>query len=70
MHTKRAHCGTCWKKYFMLYVRIFHLNSLVSIDTYVWTLKDFSGILLSEYVDIEGISDMSFSVSWHFIIQS
>ena len=44
MHAKSAHYGTCRKKSFILYVLILHLNSLVSIDTSVWTLKTFPGI--------------------------
>ena len=35
MHAERAHYGVFRKKCFILYVRISHVNSLVSIDTYV-----------------------------------
>ena len=35
MHAERAHYGVCRKKCFISYVRISHVNSLVSIDTYV-----------------------------------
>ena len=35
MHTERAHYGTFRKKCFILYIRIPHVNSLVSIDTFV-----------------------------------
>ena len=59
MHAERAHYGTFRKKCFISYVRILHVNSLVSIDTLVWNLKTIPGILLSECQDIEGISDMS-----------
>ena len=30
MHAERAHYGTCWNKCFISYVRILHVNSLVS----------------------------------------
>ena len=43
MHADRAHYGVCQKKFFILYVRILNVNSSVSIDTYVWTLKTFHG---------------------------
>ena len=45
----------------------FHVNSLVSIDKYVWKLKTFPGILLFECQEIEDISDISYCVSWQFI---
>ena len=67
MHTESAQYGTCRKKCFILYVRILHVNSLVSIDTFVWTLKTFPGILSSECQDIEGISDISARVSRNFM---
>ena len=35
MHAERAHYGVCRKKCFISYMRISHLNSSVSIDTYV-----------------------------------
>ena len=41
MHAKRAHFGVFRKKCFISYVCISHVNSSVSIDTYVWTLKTF-----------------------------
>ena len=70
MHTGRAHYGMCRKKCFILYVRILHVNSLVSIDAYVWTLKTLPGILSFKCQDIEVIADMSYRVSWHFMTRS
>ena len=35
MHAEHAHYGVCRKKYFISYVRILNVNSLVSIDTYI-----------------------------------
>ena len=67
MHAERAHYGVCRKKCFILYVHISHVNSLASINTYVWTLKTLPGILSFERQDIEGIADMSSLVSWHFM---
>ena len=58
MHAERAHCGTSRNKYFISYVYISHVKSLVLIDTFVWTLKKFPGILLSKYQDIEGIANV------------
>ena len=60
MQTERAHYGVFRKKCFIPYVRISHINSLVSIDTFIWTLKlkTLPGILSSKYQDIEGIDDM------------
>ena len=43
MHAERAHYGVFRKKCFILYVHILHVKSLVSIDTYVWTLKTVPG---------------------------
>ena len=43
MHADRAHYGVCRKNCFISYVRISHVNSSVSVDTYVWTLKMFPG---------------------------
>ena len=34
MNAERAHHGTCRKKCFISYMRISHVNSLVSIDTF------------------------------------
>ena len=67
MHAERAHYGVCRKKCFISYVHILHVNSLASIDTYVWTLKTLPGILSFECRDIEGIADMSSRVLWHFM---
>ena len=67
MHTERAHYDTFPKDYFISYMRISHVKRLVSIDTYVWTLKTFPGILLLECQDIEGITDISSRVLWHFM---
>ena len=70
MNAKRAHYGVLPKKRFILYMRILHVNSLASIDTSVWTLKTFPGILLFECRYIEGITDMSSRVLWRFMTQS
>ena len=70
MHAERAHYVVCRKKCVLLYVHISHVNSLASIDPYVWTFKTFNGILLSEWRDIEGIYNMSTGVLWHFITRS
>ena len=70
MYTKRVHYGTFQKKCFISYVHIFHVNSLVSIDTFVWTLKTLTGTLLFECHDIEDISDMSSRVLWNFMTPS
>ena len=35
MHAKLAHYGMCRKKFFISYVRIKHVDSLVSIETAV-----------------------------------
>ena len=70
MHAERAHYGVFQKKCFISYVRISHVNSLASIDTSVWTLKTFPGILFLECRDIESISDMSSRVLWHFMTRS
>ena len=70
MHAERVHYGVCQKKCFISYVRISHVNSLVSIDTYVWTLKTLRGILSFKCWDIGGIADMSSHVSWHFMTRS
>ena len=43
MNAERAHYRVCRKKCFISYVSISHVNILVSIDTYVWTLKTFPG---------------------------
>ena len=55
------------EEFFISYVHILHVNSLASIDTSVWTLKKFPGILSFECQDIEVNSDMSSSVLWHFM---
>ena len=70
MHAERAHYGVCRKKFLISYVHISHVKSLVSIDTYVWTLKTFPGTLFIGCQDIEGIVDMSSRVLWHFMTQS
>ena len=70
MHAERAHYGTFRKNCFISYVHIARVNSLVSIDTFLWTLKTFPGILLYECQNIEGVTDMSARVLWHFITQS
>ena len=70
MHAERAHCGMCRKKCFISYVRILHVNILLSIDKFTWTLNTFPGMLSSECQYIEGISDMSARVSWHFMAWS
>ena len=62
MHAKRANYGVCRKKCFISYVRISHVNSLVSIDTYM-NVEDVPWILSFECWDIEGIADMSPRVS-------
>ena len=67
MHAERAHYGVWQKKCFILYVRFLHVNSLASIDTSVWTLKTFPGILSFEYRVIDDIADMSSCVLWHFM---
>ena len=67
MHAKSAHYGVCWKSFFISYVHISHVESLASIDTSVWTLNTFPGILSFECRDIEGISDMLSRVSWHIM---
>ena len=58
------------EEFFIWYVHISHVKSLVSIDTYVWTLKTFPGILSFECQYIEGISDMSFRVLWQNMARS
>ena len=65
MHAKHAQYGSFRKKCFISYVRILHVKSLVSIDTFAWTLKTFPGMWLSECQDIEGIYDMSARILWH-----
>ena len=70
MHAERAHYGVCWKNCFISYVRTFHVKSLSSIDTSVWTLKTFPGILSFECWDVNGIADMSSHISWHFMTRS
>ena len=70
MHAERAHYGMCRKKCFISYVHISHVNSLASIDTPVWTLKTFPGILSFEYQYIEVIAEISSRVLWHFMTQS
>ena len=67
MHAERTHYGTFRKNFFISYVNILHVNSLVSIDTFAQTMKTFPGILSSKYQYIEGISDMSARVSLHFM---
>ena len=53
MHNKRAHYGMCRKTCFISYVQFSHINSLVSINTFVLTLKMFPGMLLSycQYIE-------------------
>ena len=63
MHSERVHYGTCQKKCYILYLGISHVDRLVSIDTFVLTLKTFPGILLSEFKYIEVIDDVSARVS-------
>ena len=67
MHAVRAHYGVCQKKCYILYVRIFHVNSLASSDISAWTVKMFPGILSLEFWDIEGFSEISSCLSWHFM---
>ena len=70
MHANHAHYWVWQKKCFIPYVRILHVNSLASIDTSVWMLKTFPGMLLFKCLEIDGISHMSSRVSWHFMTWS
>ena len=65
-----AHYGVCRKKCFISDVHISHVKSLASIDTSVWTLKTFPGMLLFKCREIECISEMSSRVLWHFMKRS
>ena len=70
INAEHAHYGTFRNKCFIPYVHISNVNSLVSIDTLVWTLKTVPGMLSSKFQDIEVIADMLDRVSWHFMTQS
>ena len=70
MHAERAQYGTFRKKCFISYMHISHVNSLLSINTSVWTLKTFRGILSFKLQYIEYIYDMSSRVLWHFMTRS